>query len=87
MKNIRVAIMMTTAAALLLASGPAAFAKGKAGSTPQNHHCMKEGADVTGKTKKQCLKDGGKWEKDAGAAKPTEMRSPDSPPVVKPVTK
>ena len=65
MKNIHVAVL---AAALLFS--PIAFAKGKGGGTPQNHHCMKDGAEVAGKTKKDCIKDGGKWEKDAAAPAP-----------------
>jgi hypothetical protein len=41
-----------------------AFAK-----TPpkQTHHCMKDGAEVKA-TKKQCIKQGGKWEKMDDAA-------------------
>lgn len=50
---------------LTLALATTAFAKG---GTPQNHHCVKDGADVPGKTHKECTKDGGKWEKDAPKA-------------------
>lgn len=49
----------------------AALAKG---GTPQNHHCMKDGAEQAGKTHKQCTKDGGKWEKMAGA--PADKAAP-----------
>ncbi len=51
-------------ASMLLA--PAAFAKGGK-ATPQNHHCMKDGAELAGVTKKECKKQGGKWEKMAAA--------------------
>ena len=43
-----------------------------AGKMAQNHHCMKDGAEVTGKTKKQCKADGGKWEKMAAADAPAK---------------
>ena len=36
----------------------------------QNHSCVKDGA-VIEKTKKQCLKAGGKWEKNSPAAATT----------------
>src|SRR5437899_1563240 len=51
-------------AALVFA--PAAYAKGKTG-TPQTHHCMVNGAEVS-KTKKECKKAGGMWEKGAPTA-------------------
>jgi len=38
------------------------------GGTPQNHHCMKDGAELAGKTKKECKKDGGTWDKIEGDA-------------------
>lgn len=76
--------MKTTVTALLLALSCAvaapAFAKGKGDGkgTPQNHHCMKDGAEVVGKTKKECTKDGGKWEKNAApaAAAPAPAAAP-----------
>ena len=47
--------------------------------TPQNHQCMKDGV-VVEKTRKQCKKDGGTWEKIA-PAKPSEHRElPGTPP-------
>jgi hypothetical protein len=51
---------------LSLSLGSVALAKG--GAHPQNHHCMKDGADLAGKTKKECKKEGGTWEKDAAPA-------------------
>jgi hypothetical protein len=48
---------------LSLSLGSVALAKGAA--HPQNHHCMKDGADLAGKTKRECKKEGGTWEKDA----------------------
>ena len=51
---------------LSLSLGSVALAKG--GAHPQNHHCMKDGAEQAGKTKRECKKDGGKWEKDAAPA-------------------
>ena len=67
------------AAALTLSCAGAALAKG---GTPQNHHCMKDGAELTGKTHKQCTKEGGKWEKPAGepAAKPAAPVKADPKP-------
>jgi hypothetical protein len=54
-------LILATIAVLSLSLEPAiALAKG---GTPQNHHCMKDGAELTGKTHKQCTKEGGKWEK------------------------
>jgi hypothetical protein len=60
----------------LLALSTSAMAKGPA--TPQNHHCVKDGADLTGKTRKECKKEGGKWEKDAkpAAAAPAPAAAP-----------
>jgi hypothetical protein len=51
--------------------GPTSFALAK-GGTPQNHHCMKDGAELTGKTRRECKKEGGTWDKLPGAAKPTQ---------------
>lgn len=65
--------MKTFIALACLALAPAAFAKGKAPA--QNHHCMKDGAEVAGKTKKACKKDGGTWEKMAAAA-PADAPAP-----------
>jgi hypothetical protein len=46
---------------LSLAFSTAVLAKG--GGTPQNHHCVKDGAELPGKTKKDCKQAGGKWVK------------------------
>ncbi len=59
-------VLMTVAAAALFLS-PAAFAKGSGKGTAQSHHCMVNGAEVS-KTKKECKKAGGAWEKGAPAA-------------------
>lgn len=61
-------VALSFALACSLSQG-AAFAKG---GTPQNHHCVKDGAPMPDKTKKQCKQEGGKWEKDADAAKPAD---------------
>jgi hypothetical protein len=45
-----------------------------AGATPQNHHCQKDGAELAGKTKKECKKDGGTWVKNAAA--PAAAKAP-----------
>jgi hypothetical protein len=55
------------AAAFALALSPAAFAKGKGKGTAQNHHCEKDGAEVSA-TRKACTKQGGKWVKGAPAS-------------------
>jgi hypothetical protein len=52
MKRIAIAIVATLSLA--------AFAKGT--PTAQTHHCVKDGA-VLEKTKKECHKEGGTWEK------------------------
>jgi hypothetical protein len=62
MRNLTLALSLSFS----LASAGAVFAKG---GTPQNHHCMKDGAELTGKTRKECKKEGGKWEKMSGAEK------------------
>ena len=58
---------------LLTGLSASALAKG---GTPPNHHCVKDGATMEGKTKKDCKKEGGKWEKDAAdeAAKTPEAK-------------
>jgi hypothetical protein len=58
-----------------------------AGGTPQNHHCMKDGSELTGKTRRQCKKEGGTWDKDA--AKPAPAAPPAAPakPEAKPAPK
>lgn len=53
----------------LLTLSSSVLAKGA--PTPQNHHCMKDGAELAGKTRKECKKEGGKWEKDAKPAAAT----------------
>jgi hypothetical protein len=60
----------------LVLSG-AAFAKG---GTPQNHHCMKDGAELAGKTRKECAKEGGKWVKMPAAAKGAAEPAPKADP-------
>lgn len=57
--------MLTTLAAAALLAGTPAFAAAKAGT--HKHHCMKDGAEVAAKSRKQCKKDGGTWEKAAPA--------------------
>ena len=83
-----------SAAALLAACALAvpAFAKGL--PTAQNHQCMKDG-QVIQKTKKECAKEGGKWEKMAAttpapadakpAMKPADTKAPEAKPMPKPV--
>jgi len=62
MKNVALSMLVV----LTLSSLPTiALAKG---GTPQNHHCMKDGAELAGKTRKECKKDGGKWDKMPGDA-------------------
>jgi hypothetical protein len=65
----------------LLALSTSAMAKGA--PTPQNHHCVKDGADLAGKTRKECKKEGGKWEKDAkpaAGAAPAAAAAPKAEP-------
>jgi hypothetical protein len=76
-------IVFAVALALLSST---AFAK-KATTPPpaQNHSCMLDGA-VVEKTKKECLKAKGKWEKNAAAT--TEPATPVATPAVEaPATK
>jgi hypothetical protein len=59
------------------------FAGAKTPPPKQTHHCVKDGATIE-KTKKECLKEGGKWEKNAPeAAKPAEPK-PEEKPAPKP---
>jgi hypothetical protein len=60
----------------LLALSTSAMAKGA--PTAQNHHCMKDGAELAGKTRKECKKEGGKWEKEAKAAAPAAAPKADA---------
>ena len=53
----------------LVTFGSASVALAKEG-TPQNHHCMKDGTEMADKTKKECKKEGGKWEKTAAEPNP-----------------
>ena len=56
-----------------------AFAKPGGTPTPQNHSCMLNGA-VVQKTKKECIKAGGKWEKNAtSTTKPAESKPAPKP--------
>lgn len=57
-------VIMVVALALL---SSVALAKSKTPPPAQNHSCIIDGA-VVEKTKKQCLKAGGKWEKNSPAA-------------------
>jgi hypothetical protein len=68
MKSLRT---LGSLAILTVFSAGSAFA----GGTPQNHHCMKDGAELTGKTHKECTKEGGKWAK-MTAAKPADATKP-----------
>lgn len=63
MKKITIALALVLAAPMFASSAQAK------GGTPQNHHCVKDGSPLPDKTRKQCLKEGGKWEKDAAAPK------------------
>lgn len=58
-----------TVLGMVLSFSSLAFA---AGPTPQNHHCQKDGAELAGKTKKECKKEGGTWEKNAEAPAATK---------------
>jgi len=75
------------AVALVCLSSTVAFAKAKGTPTPQNHSCMLSGA-VVEKTKKECVKAGGKWEKSVQSVetktvdtKTVETKSVDTKPV------
>jgi len=70
-------IQTTLCATLIAGLSSIALAKGP---TPQNHHCVKDGATMEGKTRKDCKKEGGKWEKDAPADKAAggEAKAPDA---------
>jgi hypothetical protein len=61
----------------------------KGAPTPQNHHCMKDGAEMTGKTRKECKKEGGKWEKEAkpAAAAPAAAPKAEAKPAADPAKK
>jgi hypothetical protein len=72
----KLAISTLTLAFLASLAG-AAMAKG---GTPQTHHCVKDGAALPDKTKKECKTAGGTWAKDADAAKPAV----DKPATAKP---
>jgi hypothetical protein len=68
------------AVALVCLSSTVAFAKTKGTPTPQNHSCMLSGA-VVEKTKKECTKAGGKWEKNATTTTPVETKAVETKPV------
>jgi hypothetical protein len=68
--------MKQTLMLLALFAVPAFAGEGK--GTPQTHQCMKDGA-VVQLTKKQCKKDGGTWEKIAGATPPPAPQPPPAP--------
>jgi hypothetical protein len=63
-------IVLATALVLL---SSVAFAKSKTPPPAQNHSCILSGA-VVEKTKKECTKAGGKWEKNSPAS--TEPAAP-----------
>ncbi len=75
------------AVALVLLSS-VAFAKSKGTPTPQNHSCILNDA-VVQKTKKECIKAGGKWEKNSASttAQPVEPKAVEPKPVESPATK
>ena len=73
--------IMLTAVLVLLSS--VAFAKGKA--TPQNHSCVLNDA-VVQKTKKECLKAGGKWEKNSNLPKAADTKPSDASTPATPAT-
>ena len=52
--------MITLALAAVSMLAMPALAKG---GNMKNHHCMKDGSEMAGMTRKQCKKGGGKWEK------------------------
>jgi Spy/CpxP family protein refolding chaperone len=53
----------------VLALGVSSVALAKEPAVP-THHCMKDGTEMADKTKKECKKEGGKWEKKAAEPKP-----------------
>jgi len=69
MRSLRILLLSGLVMAALSAG---AWAKG---GTPQNHHCMKDGAEVAGATRKQCKKEGGTWDKMPAAEKSAEGAS------------
>ena len=77
--------MLKSAAVVFALFATAALAKGT--PTAQNHQCIKDGQVVV-ETKKQCLKDGGKWEHmeaDGGMPGGATMKPADAKPAaVKP---
>jgi len=66
-------IVLTVALVLL---STVAFAKKTA--TPQNHSCVLKEA-VVEKTKKECIKAGGKWEKNSNLASPAASKEEAKP--------
>ncbi len=52
-----------------------AFAAPKAAPPAQTHHCVKDGATLE-KTKKECKKEGGTWEKMTAAAPAKPAHAP-----------
>ena len=61
MKRLTLVLTLVLTAPMFVSSAQAK------GGTPQNHHCVKDGSPVPDKTRKQCVKEGGKWEKDTAA--------------------
>lgn len=66
-------LVRTLSLSLVLTVPALALAKG---GTPQNHHCVKDGGDLPGKTKKECKKEGGTWQKDATATEGSDKAKP-----------
>ena len=66
MKKIAIILALLLTAPLLVSG---VHAKG---GTPQTHHCVKDGSPMPDKTRKQCAKEGGKWEKDVAPAAAAE---------------
>ena len=60
----------------LLCTSTAAFAKKHTTATAPAHHCQLKGAEAQ-KTKKECIKAGGTWEKGAPAAKAAPAAAPE----------
>ncbi len=73
-------------AVALVCLSSVAVAKSKGAPTPQNHSCILSDA-VVQKTKKECIKAGGKWEKNSpSTAQPAESKAVEPKPVESPAT-
>ena len=58
--QLRITLLLTMGALLLAPATEAAKHKKKTG-TKSLHHCVKDGAEVSGVHKKDCRAQGGKW--------------------------